>query len=313
MTAPVTVKRTPQRGGVPLPVSDRRRGPGRRQRVAYLFIAPFFVVFVAFQLAAMVVSLGMSLTDWKGAIGGQFVGLGNYAALFGDPAFLKALWHTLVIWVLTVPVLTFGGLFLAHLLNGAMVKAKPLLRVLLFLPVLPSLVVVGVVFLLLLDPVFGLPNIILARLGLPIVDLRNDPSTALPVLSLVVIWRWLGYNVTIHLAGLQALPRDVFESARVDGANAWQTFWRVLVPMSKPTLVFVTIMSTIGIFNLFDEPYVLFGSEAGPAQAGLTLGVYMYKQGFEFFNLGYASAISYSIAALVFVASLIQLKASRDD
>ena len=285
----------------------------QKQRTAYLFIAPFFIIFTVFQLAAMAASLGMSLTNWKGATGGQYVALGNYGALLTDPMFLKAMWHTLVLWLLTVPALSFGGLFLAHVLNSRLVKARSLLRTLFFLPVLPSLVVVGVLFLLLLDPVYGLPNVFLSTLGLPAIDLRNNPNVVLPVLSLVIIWRWIGYNMVIHLAGLQSLPTDVMESAKVDGANAWQTFWKVIVPMSKPTLVFTTIMSTIGAFNLFDEPYVLFGSDAGPNQAGLTLGTYMYKQGFEFFNLGYASAISYTVAAVVLVLSLVQMRVTRED
>lgn len=290
-----------------------RAASGRKQWAAYAFIAPFFLVFGVFQLLAVIASAGMSLTNWKGASGGQYVALGNYTALLSDPAFLKALWHTVILWVLTVPALSFGALALAYVLNAKLVKAKSVLRTLFFLPVLPSLVVVGVLFLLLMDPVYGLPNIALQALGLPAIDLKNNPDVAMPVLAAVILWRWLGYNMTIHLAALQSLPTDVIESAKVDGATSWQTFWRVIVPMSKPTLVFTTIMSTIGTFNLFDEPYVLFGSEAGPDQAGLTLGTYMFKQGFEFFNLGYASAISYTVAAVVLVLSLLQLRVTRND
>jgi lactose/L-arabinose transport system permease protein len=191
-------------------------------------------------------------------------------------------------------------------------RAKGALRTMFFLPVLPPLVVVGVLFLLLLDPVYGLPNIALNALGLPPINIKSDPAAALPVLSLVIFWRWLGYNMTIHLAALQSLPTEIIESARVDGVNAWQMFWRIIVPMSKPTLIFTAVMSTIGTFNLFDEPYVLFGPEAGPNQAGLTLGTYMFRQGFEFFNLGYASAISYTVAIIVLVVSLLQMRLTRD-
>ncbi|WP_175442265.1 carbohydrate ABC transporter permease [Humibacillus sp. DSM 29435] len=270
-------------------------------------------MFGIFQLVAVIASAGLSLTNWKGGNGGQYVALGNYTALLSDPAFLKALWHTVILWVLTVPALSLGALALAYVLNSKLVRAKSLLRTFFFLPVLPSLVVVGVLFLLLMDPVFGLPNIVLQSLGLPAIDLKNNPDVAMPVLAAVILWRWVGYNMTIHLAALQSLPTDVIESARVDGATAWQTFWRIIVPMSKPTLVFTTIMSTIGTFNLFDEPYVLFGSDAGPDQAGLTLGTYMFKQGFEYFNLGYASAISYTVAAVVLVLSLLQLRVTRND
>lgn len=291
----------------------QRRGPVRSQKIAFLFVAPFFLVFLVFQLASTVASFGMSLTNWKGATGGQFVGFSNYAALFADQDFLAALWHTVIVWVLTVPALSFGALFLAHLLNSRATRGKGVLRTLFFLPVLPPLVVVGVLFLLLLDPVFGLPNVLLQSIGLPPIDLKNDATVALPVLSAVIIWRWLGYNMTIHLAALQTLPGEILESARVDGVNAWQLFWHIIVPMSKPTLVFTAVMSTIGTFNLFDEPYVLFGSGAGPNQAGLMLGTYMFRQGFEFFNLGYASAISYTVAIIVLIVSLIQMRVTRND
>ncbi|WP_341954632.1 sugar ABC transporter permease [Salinibacterium sp. TMP30] len=290
-----------------------KRARSRTHKIGYLFIAPFLLVFLVFQLGATIGSFGISLTNWKGASGGQFVGLSNYAALFADADFLSALGHTLVVWIVTVPILSFGALLLAHLLNLRATRAKSLLRTLFFLPVLPPLVVVGVLFLLLLDPVFGLPNIFLQAIGLPAIDLRNDPNVALPVLSVVIIWRWLGYNMTIHLAALQTLPTEVLESAKVDGVNAWQLFWHIVVPMSKPTLIFTAVMSSIGTFNLFDEPYVLFGPEAGPNQAGLMLGTYMFRQGFVFFNLGYASAIAYTVAIIVLIITIIQLRVTRND
>lgn len=292
--------------------SSTVRRTASSQKIAYLFIAPFFLVFLVFQLAAMIASLGLSLTNWKGASGGEYVGLSNYTALFTDSDFLAALGHTVIVWVLTVPALSFGALFLAHLLNQRVTRGKSALRTLYFLPVLPPLVVVGVLFLLLLDPVYGLPNIFFQAIGLPPINIKSDPAVALPVLSLVIFWRWLGYNMTIHLAALQSLSSEVLESARVDGVNAWQMFWSIIVPMSKPTLIFTAVMSTIGTFNLFDEPYVLFGPEAGPNQAGLMLGTYMFRQGFEFFNLGYASAISYTVAIIVLVVSLLQMRMSRD-
>lgn len=313
MTAPTPSSALGLRGRRPKAERRPKASSGRKQWAAFAFIAPFFLVFGIFQLVAVIASAGLSLTNWKGGNGGQYVALGNYTALLSDPAFLKALWHTVILWVLTVPALSLGALALAYVLNSKLVRAKSLLRTFFFLPVLPSLVVVGVLFLLLMDPVFGLPNIVLQSLGLPAIDLKNNPDVAMPVLAAVILWRWVGYNMTIHLAALQSLPTDVIESARVDGATAWQTFWRIIVPMSKPTLVFTTIMSTIGTFNLFDEPYVLFGSDAGPDQAGLTLGTYMFKQGFEYFNLGYASAISYTVAAVVLVLSLLQLRVTRND
>ena len=294
------------------PAPPRRRRRGRAGATGYLFIAPFFLVFLVFQAFALLAAFALSLTDWKGVQGGQFIGATNYLALLNDRQFLLALGHTALLWVMTVPLLSLGGLGLAYAVNSTLVRWAGALRALLFLPILPSLVVVGSLFLLLLDPTFGLPNRLLGALGIPAISLKTNPAVALPVLAAVTVWRYIGYNMVIHLAALQNLSTAVLESAELDGASSWQRFWHVVVPMSKPMLVFTTVLSTIGVINLFDEPYVLFGSEAGPGQAGLMLGPYMYRQGFEYFNLGYASAITYALAAIAFIFSLLQIRAGRD-
>ncbi|HEX6443973.1 MAG TPA: sugar ABC transporter permease [Streptosporangiales bacterium] len=296
------------------PTVSGRAQPGRsgRQRAGYLFVAPFLLFFLTFQVFALLAALGLSFTDWKGSSGGSWVGLSNYAVLFRDPAFLTALWHTGLLWVLTVPILSLGGLGCAYLLTGPLVRFRRTLRTMIFLPTMPSLVVVGTLFLLLLDPTLGLPARLLDALGLPAIDIRTDPHVAIPVIAVMVLWRWFGYNMIIHLAALQNMSRDVLESAELDGASSWQTFWRVVVPMSRPMLLFTTVLSTIGIAALFDEPYVLFGPSAGPSQGGLVLGTYMFRQGFQYFNLGYAAAITYVLTAIVFMFALIQLWVSRD-
>lgn len=297
--------------------SRRARGRGRPRRrsqpAAYLLIAPFLLVFVVFQAFALVAALGLSFTDWQGSAGGQWVGLNNYLFLFQDPSFLLALWHTGLLWLLTVPLLSFGGLWIAYLLMNPLVRFAKAHRTLLFVPTMPSLVVAGTLFLLLLDPGIGLPAQIMRALGLDPINIRTDPAVAMPVLAVVVLWRWFGYNVIIHLAALQNLPSEVIESAQIDRATRRQIFWRIVVPMSKPMLLFTTVISTIGIAGLFDEPYVLFGSSGGPSQGGLTLGVFMYREGFQYFNLGYASAITYVIALIVFLFALVQMRVSRDD
>lgn len=298
-------------------MSDRRRRAGRpgkvrTQRSGYLFVLPFMLVFAVFQIFALLAALALSFTNWKGSAGGSWIGVANYAALFHDPAFILALWHTGLLWLLTVPILSFGGLGCAFLLTGPLVRFAKTLRTAIFLPTMPSLVVVGTLFLLLLDPTLGLPARALHALGLPGVNIRTDPRVSIPVIAVTVLWRWFGYNMIIHLAALQNLPTEVFESAELDGANRWQVFWRIVAPMSRPMLLFTTVISTIGIAGLFDEPFVLFGPSDGPSQGGLVLGTYMYRQGFQYFNLGYASAITYILTAIVFVFALLQLKASRD-
>ena len=313
MSTASTPASTPAPTAPMLPTRRRRSGPARRQPIGYLFIAPFLVVFAVFQVFALVAALGLSFTNSHGTAGGRWVGLSNYTALFTDPNFLLALWHTGLLWLLTVPVLSLGGLGLAFLLNSPLARLAKLLRTLIFLPTMPSLVVVGTLFLLLLDPTEGLPARALHAVGLPAIDIRVDAAAAIPVLAAMVLWRWLGYNMVIHLAALQNLPREVFESAALDGASRWRVFWQIVVPMSRPMLLFTTVISTIGIAGLFDEPFVLFGLSAGPSQGGLVLGTLMYREGFQYFNLGYASAITYVLAIIVFVFSLIQMRVTRDE
>ena len=293
-------------------IARRLRPPRRGSAIGYAFIGPFFVNFLLFQAFALVAALLLSFTDWHGALGGAFIGLDNYARLFSDVSFQRALLHTVLVWIVAVPLLSFGGLALAWLLNAAVVRGRGILRTMLFLPILPALVVVGIVFLLLLDPRYGLPNLLLHAAGLVSVNVKTDPAAAVPVLIVVVSWRWLGYNVVIHLAGLRTLSREVLEAASMDGASAWQSFRHVVLPMSRPMLVFTAVLSTIGVVNLFDEPYVLFGGGGGPDGGGLMLGPYIFRQGFQYFNMGYASAIAYAVAAMVFLFSMLQVRLNRD-
>ena len=278
----------------------------------YLLISPFFLVFAVFELYAIANSLYLSFTNQQGIAGGKLIGLANYAHLLRDESYHRALVNTAKMWVLTVPILSLGSLAVAWMIQSPLVRFKSFLRGTLFLPVIPSIVVSAITILLLLDPNFGLPNLALQKLGFPALNIRAQQSAAVPVLALVVIWRWFGYNVVIHASGLQSLSHSVLEAARIDGANAWQIFWRVVVPMSRPMIVFTLISSTIGIFNLFDEPYVMFGTGGGPAEAGLLPGPLLFRTGFVSFRLGYASAMAYALAVIIFIASLLQLRLSRE-
>jgi cellobiose transport system permease protein len=289
----------------------RRRSP--RAIAPYLFVAPYFALFAIFGVVAIAISFAISFTDWQGVRGGDWVGLDNYARLIEDTNVHKAFINTGLLWLMTVPILSFGGLALAWVLQSHTVRLQRTLRTLTFLPVLPSLVVVGIAFILLLDPIYGLPNMALTELGLGPIDIRSDSRAGLPVLAVVVIWRYLGYNMIIHLAGLQALPTEVFEAAKLDGASSWNVFWRIVVPLAKRALVFTTVLSTFGIFNLFDEPYVLFGTTGGPDQSALILGPLVFREGFQDFDLGYASAISYAVTLVVFLFAFLQVRLTRDE
>jgi ABC-type sugar transport system permease subunit len=283
----------------------------RRSVTPYLFIAPFYLLFIAFGLVPLVGSFGMSLFAWRGANPGNFVKFGNYIALTRDPAFWRAFLNTILLWLGTVPTITFLGLVFAVILNSHGVRAKGLFRSTFFLPVLTSLVVASLVFTIIFDPRNGIMAIVFHLFGIPAFDFRTSQFFPVPLITMIVLWRWTGYVVVIQLAGLQTLPQNVLDAATIDGAERAQRFFRITVPLMRPILVFTTVLATIGIFSIFDEPFVLYGTQGGPGEAGIFLGTLMYRNAFEYFQLGYASAIAYVVVGCVFIASTVQLRFGR--
>jgi len=277
----------------------------------YAFVAPFYLLFLAFGFLPLVGSFGMSLDAWRGVTLGRFVGLGNYAALTEDPAFWRAFLNTGLLWIATVPTITIVALVLAVILNSRRLRFRSLFRGAFFLPVLTSLVVASLVFTIIFDPRNGFLALLLDAIGMPSVDFRTNPLFAIPLITMVVLWRWTGYVVVIQLAGLQTLPQEVMEAARIDGAGHLTTFFRITIPLMRPILLFTMVLATIGIFGIFDEPYVLYGIGGGPSGSALVLGTLMYRSAFQFFDLGYASAVGYVAMASVFVVSLFLLYMGR--
>ena len=224
----------------------------------------------------------------------------------------KALLHTVLLWFLTVPPLAFGSLMFASLIEAKLVRPiRTFMRTAVFLPVLPSLAVVSLIFLLMLDPSFGFAGQLFRSLGLTPINLQTDTWFAIPLIAIVIVWKNFGYNVVIQLAALQAFPDHLRETAAIDGVRPWTFFWRVLVPLSRPTIAFVAVLSTIGIANTFEEPYLIYGVSGGPEQAGLVVGTYLYREAFRDFDMGYASAIAYGLAFVLFVVAAIQLRWGR--
>lgn len=280
----------------------------RAQNVApYFFILPFYIVFMTFSFIPILRAFQISFTDWQGMRGGSWVGLDNYDLLLNDPSFWQSLRNTVTLWIIATPILTFGSLFLAVVLNQAWLRGRYLLRLAFLLPIVTSLVVSGLAFLLLLDPDYGPLGVVTEFLGLEPLNIKVDTRAAIPALVMITVWRWLGWNMVIMLAGLQTLSQEVLEASVVDGAGFFRRLWYIILPMMRPIIVFATVLSTIGMFNLFDEPFMLFGGSGGPQQSGLLLGPYLYRIGFERFNFGYASAMAYVIAAMIFVMSLAQV------
>jgi ABC-type sugar transport system permease subunit len=279
------------------------------RRVApYAFISPFYLVFLAFGLLPIVYSLGVSLYDWRGVTPGSYVGLENYRVLLQDPAFYKALRNTAFVWLGSVPPMIFLALLFAVLLNSPRLRLRGLFRTVYFLPVVTSLVITGLIFGFLLSPTFGLVNRLLEPLGFGPIDWLSDPAWMKVALILALLWRWTGNDMVIMLAGLQSIPGDLYEAARVDGASGPQMFWRITVPLMRPVILFDAIISTIGTFNLFAEPFVLFGQDGGIGQAGLVTGTLLYQNAFIYFKFGYGAALAWVIAMIVFALSMLQLK-----
>ena len=295
--------------------ADRRRS-GRLRRVAsfwpqYLAISPFYLIFLVFMLVPIVFSLYLAFTSWDGVGAIHFVGLRQFRFLWNDPTFWLALRNTLIIWVLgTVPMLC-ASLVLASLLNSTR-RFTAFYRVALFIPSVTSLVAVALFFGAVFSNSFGLVNVILQHLGLGTVPWMSNSWTIKVVIALLMSWQWTGYNAIIYLAGMQAIPKELYEAAKVDGAGPVQTFFKITVPLLRPIILFTVIVSTVTGLQSFTEPQVLFGSSAainpnsgGPGQAGLTLILYFYHQAFDNNDFGYGAAIAWAAFLVIMLFALL--------
>jgi len=275
----------------------------------YLFVAPFVVLFCTFGLYPLVKSVVLSLYTTSGPSSQVFVGLGNFRFLLHDPSFHKAVWNTFLFACGSVFLQLPLSLGLALLLNYRLLRGRNAFRLCFFSPQLVGMVFVGVLFGVFFAANYGLLNVALHKLfGLSAETawLKN-PKLVMPALVFTSLWMYVGFNMIYFLAALQAVDRDLYEAATVDGANAWQQFWHVTLPGIKPVAVFVVILSTIGSFQLFELPYLMLGNGSGPNDAGLTVVMYLFQNGFVTGDLGYASAIGWTLALGVLVLAVGQM------
>lgn len=283
----------------------------RRYWAPYVFISPFYILFAIFGVFPPLYGLYLSFHRWDGLTPPVFVGFRNYELVLTDPLFWHAFGNTILIAAMsTVPGL-FGALGLAFLLNNSIRRGRHIYLACLFSPTVASSAAVALIFGLLYGREFGLLNAVLRFLGLPAVDWLQDPLAMKVSLALLLIWRWLGYNTVIYLAGLQAIPAEYYEAARVDGASTWRLFRHISVPLLRPVILFTTILSTIGILQLFAEPYLLIGSDGGTDYSLLTMMMYLYNNAFTYFKFGYASAISYVMFVIIVIGSILNLWVGR--
>ncbi|MEU6998677.1 sugar ABC transporter permease [Nonomuraea sp. NPDC046570] len=267
-----------------------------------LFVLPMLVLFAIFRFVPSLGAAGLSLTDYQISGEWSFVGADNYARLFQDPIFMGALRVTVVYVAIYVPLTVLVALGTALLLNSV-IFMKGLFRGMLFLPYVTSFVFAGVIWRWIYD-FDGLLNGLLAKLDLGPVGFLDDTALVLPSLAVVQVWKGFGYSMLILLAGLKSIPSSYLEAARVDGANAWQRFRSIVLPLLRPALFFVLVIETIGAFQTFDMIYVMTGG--GPSRASYNLVYALYDQGFKFFNMGYAATIGIVLFVLVFIVSMIQ-------
>ncbi|MFD9946636.1 carbohydrate ABC transporter permease [Nonomuraea sp. NPDC059023] len=271
----------------------------------YLFVLPAVGLFAIFKLYPIAWSFVLSLFRTDGALQ-TFAGTANYERLAGDPLFWTALRNTALIMVVQVPLMLGIAIALAVAFNSPLLKMKAFFRLGFFLPMVTGLVAYGILFGVLLNPQGGLVNWFLGLFGVPEIPWLTDTLWARIAVGLALTWHYTGYNAVIYLARLQALPKDHYDAASVDGAGAWRRFWHVTLPGLRPVLLLTVVMSTIGTLQLFDEPYVLTGG--GPDNATLTLGMYLYMNGFRYFDFGYASAIAYALAVIIAILGIVQFK-----
>jgi len=261
-------------------------------------------------------ALVLSFTDFnvraiKNWLSASFIGLNNYRSLIHDPLFWISLRNTFYCVAITVPLTIIISLTVALLLNSKRLKLKSLFRLLYFLPVITTTAAMAVVWRWIFNYRFGLANWLLSLIGIHGPNWLGDPAWAIPAIAAMVIWRGVGFNMVIFLAGLQGIPSHFYEAAAIDGANAWQMFRYITLPLLRPTTFFVTIMTLIGHVQLFEEPFIM--TEGGPLNATLSVAMYIYRLGFRFFRLGYASSLAYVLFVIILMITLIRIKVGQSE
>ncbi|MET7345068.1 carbohydrate ABC transporter permease [Streptomyces sp. NPDC087866] len=313
--------RAPAQAGGP-PGQQAPTGPelrpdrlSRQNLAGWLYSTPFLALFLTFMAFPIIATLLMSFTDFglrnvTHPLDAHFVGLDNYTALFDDPKFMKALFNTCYFVVLGVPLTIGSGLVAAVLLNSGIDRFRTFFRVGFYVPVVTAIVAVAVIWRFVLDPSEGLIAGLGAQLGFSTPDFLASKALAMPSLIVMAVWRNMGTAMVLFLAGLQAIPVEVREAARLDGAGAVQEFRRITVPLLRPTMLYVAVMTTIGFLNVFEEPFVM--TDGGPGDSTLTVSLHMYKEGFSFFHMGSASAMAYVLFTIVLAVTLLQFRLLKD-
>lgn len=274
---------------------------------AFVLLLPNIVCFLVFTLFPVVASFLLSFTSWDILSPIKWVGLQNYIKLFQDPIFLKVLRNTLYYSVVSVPLTVVLSLFLALALDK--IPGKKVYRAAYFLPVISSMVAVAVVWQWMYNPEYGIINYLLRFFGIRGPNWLTSTVWAMPAVIITSVWKSLGFNMLIFLAGLQAIPDSYYEAAEIDGAGWVHKFWYITLPLLSPTTFFVTVMAFIGSFQAFDAVFLM--TQGGPARSTSVIVHYIYENAFRYFRMGYASAMAYVLFLMVFIVTLIQFRWQR--
>jgi multiple sugar transport system permease protein len=298
-----------------LGIDGWRRAGGwnpNRQNEAYLFLLPSLAGLLIFTALPILAALALSLVRWNLVGTPVFVGPANYIEIVTrDQVFRKAFANTIYFVVAVVPLQLAIGLALALALNQA-IRGITIYRVIYFMPVVSSIVAAALVFQSMFNRDFGVISALIWKFGewtgsgIAPPDWLNSSAWAKPAIVLLTLWKNVGFTMVIYLAGLQAVPPELYDAAQVDGANTWQRFRSITLPLISPTTFFLLVIQMIGAFQLFSEPFVMSRGQGGPAQATLTLVFYIYQNAFRFGNMGKAAAIAWVLFAFIFVCTLIQ-------
>lgn len=278
------------------------------------FVAPALILIGVFFFLPVLGALLLSFTDFDiYALGRldrlRFVGLENYRRLLADPLFWTALRNTVYFVAVGGPLSVLASLGAALLVNHRLVRYPALFRTLLFLPAVTTLAAVAVVWRYLYHPRHGFLNYALGLLGFAPIDWLGDPRWAMPAIILMAVWKNFGFNMVVFIAGLQSIPRRLYEAAEIDGADGFRQFRHITLPMLAPTFLFVTLVTLIGYFQLFAEPYLM--TQGGPAESTLSVALLMFQEGFRWWNLGYAAAVAFVLFLIVLAGAGLESRRRR--
>ncbi len=287
---------------------------GNNIKTVILFLAPAILSIFIFFFIPVITAFLISFTDFDIYTLGEFstlrfIGFDNYINLFKDELFWTSIQNTFYFVLVAGPLSILVSLTTALLLNSKLTKFKSLFRLAYFLPVVTTLVAIAIVWRFIYHPGFGILNFFLGLFGINPIDWLGDPFWAMPSIIILAVWKNFGYNMIIFIAGLQNIPEELYEAADLEGASGFQKFIHITLPMLAPTTIFVSVITMIGYFQLFAEPYVM--TQGGPLNKTLSIVQYMYQEGFRWWNMGYSAAIAFVLFIIIFIGTLLQFRIQK--